>query len=188
MINAPSSIKNADQARVPDMHPDQEGQSVVLRTKSMVRSKVEHAFHIIKRLFGLFRFCVRLVCPCCNGAMHPTALINKGRSGIGLDYFSPPAWSSERSFLQRPTPLPSPPHDIHLIPGGPSEYRAKHPPDFHRHPQRGSRLHGRLVGIGIRNAEAVYTDDWLAHGLSVIVSNDHILTVKYAAGGVEGEK
>jgi hypothetical protein len=56
MINAPSSIKNADQARVPDMHPDQEGQSVVLRTKSMVRSTVEHAFQIIKRLFGLFAF------------------------------------------------------------------------------------------------------------------------------------
>jgi hypothetical protein len=27
-----------------------------------------------------------------------------------------------------------------------SEYRAEHPPDFHRHPQRGSRLYGRLVG------------------------------------------
>jgi len=49
-------------------------------------------------------------------------------------------------------------------------------------------LHGRLVGIGIRNAEAVYTDDWLAHGLSVIVSNGHIPTVKCAVGGAEGEK
>ena len=28
---------------------------------------------------------------------------------------------------------------------GPSEYRAECPPDFHRHSQRGSRLHGRLV-------------------------------------------
>jgi hypothetical protein len=52
-------------------------------------------------------------------------------------------------------------------------------------PNTGRSTH--LTFIGIRNAEAVYTDDWLAHGLSVIVSNDHILTVKYAAGGVEGE-
>ena len=39
-----------------------------------------------------------------------------------------------------------------------------------------------LTFIGIRNAEAVYTDDWLGRGLSVIVSNDHILTVIHAAG------
>jgi hypothetical protein len=52
-------------------------------------------------------------------------------------------------------------------------------------PYERPRKTGRKI---IRNAEAVYTDDWLDRGLSVIVSNHHILTAIHAAGGVAGEK
>jgi len=56
------------------------------------------------------------VCSCCNGAMHP----------IGVDKHGPTwKWTTSRprrghqnELVRETRPLPSPPHDIHLIRGG----------------------------------------------------------------------
>ena len=61
--------------------------------------------------------CLRLVCSCCSGAMHPSGAGSHGQKWYWTTS-RPPAGSSERNSLQRPGPLPSPPHDIHLIRGG----------------------------------------------------------------------
>ena len=57
IIGAPSSTKNADKARDPEMHQTRKGLvDEVLkrknRNKSRIRSRVEHVFGVVKRLWG----------------------------------------------------------------------------------------------------------------------------------------
>src|SRR5665213_651031 len=49
IIHAPSSTKNSSSERDPEMHQTKKGKNT---TKARVRSKVEHPFRILKRIFG----------------------------------------------------------------------------------------------------------------------------------------
>ena len=68
IINAPSSTKNKDNARDPEMHQTKKGfrnrglterEQEKNSRKSSVRAKVEHAFLIIKRIFGFAKVSYR---------------------------------------------------------------------------------------------------------------------------------
>jgi hypothetical protein len=69
------------------------------------------------------------------------------------------------------TPLPHSSPEVVLVlrAGGLAEYRA-------------NGLCTVLTFTGIRNGDAVYTDDGLGRGLTVMVSKDRTLTVVHAAG------
>src|SRR5207249_4400579 len=52
LIHAPSSTKNREQSRDPEMHQAKKGKN---RTKSKVRAKVEHVFQVMKLKFGFVK-------------------------------------------------------------------------------------------------------------------------------------
>ena len=59
LIAAPSSTKNADRQREPEAHSVKKGNQLIFEieefAKSTVRSKVEHVFGVVKRLFRMRR-------------------------------------------------------------------------------------------------------------------------------------
>jgi hypothetical protein len=70
-------------------------------------------------------------------------------------------------------PLKQSPYEVALLqlPGGTAEYTA-------------DGVCTLLTFTGIRNGDAVYTDDGLGRGLTVAVGNDHKLTVTHVSGWI----
>jgi len=78
---------------------------------------------------------------------------------------------------ERGAPLPGGPREValHLQPGGTAEYVADGTCTI-------------LTFTGMRNSDAVYTDDGLGRGLTVVVGQDGTLTVIHAAGWIAKSK
>lgn len=78
---------------------------------------------------------------------------------------------------ERGAPLPVGPREValHLQPGGTAEYVADTTCTI-------------LTFTGVRNGDAVYTDDGLGRGLTVVVGQEGTLTVIHAAGWIVKSK